>query len=53
MLSINLIMQQTNTKSIKTFNKFYTCMQNLKAIQYLISNCCWQIPNHTYSIEIL
>jgi hypothetical protein len=37
-------MQQKNTQFIKTLNKFHTCTQTLKDIQYINSNCR-QIPN--------
>jgi hypothetical protein len=40
-----LVMRQTNTQFIKTLNKFHTCTQTLKDIQYINSNCCRQIPN--------
>jgi hypothetical protein len=41
---LTLIMQQTNTKFIKTLNKFHTYIQIFKYIQYINSNYCQKIP---------
>ncbi len=38
-------MQQIDTKFTKALNKFHTCTQNLRDIQYINSNCCQEIPN--------
>ncbi len=46
-------MQQTNTQFTNKLNKFHTCVQNSKDIQYFNSNGCQQISNALTTILIL
>jgi len=43
---LTLVMQQTNTKFIKTLNKFCTYTKTFKNIQYINSNCCQRNTKH-------